>query len=120
MDQSPLTFEFLKGKTLKKKGSKTVRLKGAKSGWDKRQSSLQIAVFIDGVIRIKPLLIFKGKLKGDSRHRTEARKYHPGIVVIFNEKAYANTSNLIAWVKNQYSTASAYCNKCGQACALAN
>jgi hypothetical protein len=29
-------------------------------------------------------------------------------VVIFNEKAWANTSNLLDWVKNQYSTASAY------------
>jgi hypothetical protein len=108
MDQSPLTFEFLKGKTLEKKGSKTVRLKGAKSGWDKRQSTLQIAVFADGVMRMKPLLMFKGKPIGDSRHHTETCKYHPGVAVIFDEKAYANTSNLIDWVKNQYSMASAY------------
>ena len=38
----------------------------------------------------------------------EAQRYNPGVVVIFNEKTYANTSNLIDWVKNQYSMASAY------------
>jgi hypothetical protein len=53
--------------------------------------------------------MFKGKRgKRDSRRRAEYKEYHPGVVVIFNEKAYANTSNLIDWVKNQYSTASAY------------
>jgi hypothetical protein len=36
MDQSPLPFEFLKGRTYAKKGEKTVRLKGGKSGHDKR------------------------------------------------------------------------------------
>lgn len=36
MDQSPLPFKHLKGRTYEKKGNKTVRLKGGKSGWDKR------------------------------------------------------------------------------------
>jgi hypothetical protein len=53
--------------------------------------------------------MFKGKPKSKDRRRLiEAKKYHPSVVVIFNKKAYANTSNLIQWVKNQYSTASAY------------
>lgn len=38
----------------------------------------------------------------------EMKKYNPGVIVIFNEKAYANTSNLISWVKYQYSMASVY------------
>jgi hypothetical protein len=40
MDQSPLLFEFLKGYIYAKKGEKTVRLKGGKSGHDKRQCIL--------------------------------------------------------------------------------
>jgi hypothetical protein len=32
MDQSPLAFEFLKGKTYAKRGEKTMRLKGIKNG----------------------------------------------------------------------------------------
>jgi hypothetical protein len=108
MDQSPLPFEYLKGRTYAKKGDRTVRLREGKSGHDRRQCTLQIAVFADGVMRCKPLLIFKGKVKGDSRRKTERKRYHPNVVVIFNEKAWANTSNLLDWVKNQYSTASAY------------
>jgi len=109
MDQSPLPFEFLKGRTYAKKGEKTIRLKGGKSGHDKRMCTLQIAVFTDGVPRCKPLLMFKGRPKSkDYRRRVEAQRYNPGVVVIFNEKTYANTSNLIDWVKNQYSMASAY------------
>jgi len=108
MDQSPLPFEYLKGRTYAKKGDRTVRIKEGKSGHDKRQCTLQIAVFADGVPRCKPLLMFKGKPKGDGRRKTERQKYHPGVVVIFNDKAWANTSNLLDWVKNQYSTASAY------------
>jgi hypothetical protein len=109
MDQSLLSFEFLKGRTYTRRGDKTVRLKGIKSGWDKRMCTLQIIVFADGIMRCKPLLMFKGKPKvRDYRRKAEYKKYHPGVVVIFNDKAYANTSNLIDWVKNQYSTASAY------------
>jgi hypothetical protein len=59
----------------------------------------------------KPLLMYKGaevKKKKDSRRRAKYKKYHPRVVVIFNEKAWANISNLIQWVKAQYSIASAY------------
>ena len=109
MDQLPLLFEFLKGCTYTRKGDRTVRLKEGKSGHDKRQCTLQIAVFADRVLRCKPLLMFKGKPgKGDARRRAEYKKYHPSVVVIFNEKAWANTSNLLDQVKNQYSMASTY------------
>jgi hypothetical protein len=96
MDQSPLPFEFLKGRTYAKKGEKTVRLKGSKSGHNKRQCTLQIAVFADSIPRCKPLLMFKGKPKSkDYRRRTEEKRYNPGVIVIFNKNVYANTSNLI-------------------------
>ena len=40
IDQSPLPFEFLKGRIYTKKGEKTIRLKGGKSGHDKRMCTL--------------------------------------------------------------------------------
>jgi hypothetical protein len=40
MDQSPLAFEFLKGRTLTRIGDRTITFKGAKSGWEKRQCTL--------------------------------------------------------------------------------
>jgi hypothetical protein len=36
IDQTPLTWEFQKGKTYSRRSKKTVLLKGRKSGWDKR------------------------------------------------------------------------------------
>jgi hypothetical protein len=53
--------------------------------------------------------MFKGKPSSKDRRRpTEIKKYHPGIVVIFNNKAYANTSNFLSWIKGQYSGATAF------------
>jgi hypothetical protein len=40
--------------------------------------------------------MFKGKPKlKDHRRRIEAEQYYPSVIVIFNKKAYANTTNLI-------------------------
>jgi hypothetical protein len=39
--------------------------------------------------------MFKGKPKGDNHRKTEQKKYYLGVVVIFNKKAWANTSNLL-------------------------
>jgi hypothetical protein len=40
--------------------------------------------------------MFKGKAgKRDSCRKAEYKEYYPSVVVIFNKKAYANTSNLI-------------------------
>lgn len=109
MDQSPLPWEVGKNRTYAKRGSKTVLLRTARSGWDKRQCTLQILVFADGVIRCKPLLIFRGKpISKDSRRIKEAKLYNLGVVVVFNEKAYANTKTTIQWVKQQYTYASAF------------
>ena len=53
--------------------------------------------------------MFKGKPKSkDYCRRVKEKRYNPSVIIIFNEKAYANTSNLIDWIKNQYSTASVY------------
>ena len=53
--------------------------------------------------------MFKEKPKSkDYRRRAEEKRYNPSVIIIFNEKVYANTSNLIDWIKNQYSTASVY------------
>jgi hypothetical protein len=99
MDQTPLAFEFLNGRTYDKRGSNTIWLKESRSGSNKRQATLQLCVFVDGEPQCKPLLMFKGKEKGDSRRRTEEKKYHPSVTVIFNEKAYANSTNLKSWIK---------------------
>jgi hypothetical protein len=40
MDQTPIAFEFLSGRTYELKGAKTVWIKEQRSGWDRRQATL--------------------------------------------------------------------------------
>lgn len=49
IDETPLPFEYLSGWTYDFEGSKTVWVRESQSGWDKRQASLVLCVFADGV-----------------------------------------------------------------------
>jgi hypothetical protein len=94
MDQTPLPFENLNGRTYNKKGEKTVWLKEHQYGWNKRQCTLQLTVHANSIPHTKPLIMFKGSETRDSHHYIEEKSYPKDIVVIFNKKAYANTKNL--------------------------
>ena len=61
MDQTLLPFEFNEGKTYAKTGSKTVWVKEQRSGWNKRQATLQICVYTNSLLYTKLLLMFRGK-----------------------------------------------------------
>ena len=100
MDQTPLPFELLSGQTYEPKGSKTVWVKGATSGWDKRQATLQLTIFADGEDRVLPLIFFKGKGIGGSILR-EMLLYDPRVKVRFNPTAYANSENIQEWIEEQ-------------------
>jgi hypothetical protein len=52
MDQTPIGYDFLS--TYDHKGAKTVWIKELRSGWDRRQATLQIVAFADGILRCKP------------------------------------------------------------------
>jgi hypothetical protein len=109
MDQTPLPFEFNEGRTYAKKGSKTIWIKEQRSGWNKRQATLQLCVHADGLPHTPPLLMFRGtEGTGDSRRKAEMKKYPKGINVIFNKKAYANGENLKQWARQQYKWGSAF------------
>ena len=58
MDQTPLPFDFLCGKTYSIGGAKTVWVKGTGSGLDKRQVTVQLCIFADGIARVKPMIVF--------------------------------------------------------------
>ena len=63
MDQTPLPFEYLTGRTYSHKGDKTIWAKSEKAGWDKRQATLVLTAFADGIGRVKPLIIFRASAK---------------------------------------------------------
>ena len=48
-------------KTYDKKGVKEVWAQSGQSGQDKRQATVQLTVFTDGVDRVRPTVIFRGK-----------------------------------------------------------
>ena len=100
MDQTPLPFEFLSTQTYNTKGEKTVWIKGATSGWEKRQATLQLTVFADGGNYVKPLIFYRGKGLGPGVQR-EMREYDPWVVVKFNPTAYANSGNMVEWLQEQ-------------------
>jgi hypothetical protein len=102
MDQTPLPWEYLTGRTYEFKGSKTVWVRSKKSGWKKRQATIQLTIFADGVPRIKPLLIFRGleeNTRNKARRKREAAFYDPRVVVKFNSKGYANTAVILFWLE---------------------
>jgi hypothetical protein len=108
MDQTPISFEFLSSRTYDFKGVKTVWVKEQRSGWDRRQATLQVCVFADGIKRCQPLLIYHGDPIGDSRRRAEEKLYDKRVCVAFNKTAWADSYNLQDWVKRQYASASPY------------
>jgi len=100
MDQTPVPFEYLEGKTYNQIGEKTVWLQSSRSGWDKRQGTIQLTVFADGIPRVKPLLFFRGQGTGPTI-QAERRHYDDRVVVKFNPTAYANSSNMLEWLDEQ-------------------
>ena len=101
MDQTLISFEFLDGMTYDTKGVKTVFVKQTGSRWDRRQATLQIMVYIDGIRCYKPLLIFHGKNEDHrqkpkaSNLRKEYKLYDSRVEVMFNPKAWSNTDLMV-------------------------
>jgi len=95
LNETPIPFEYLEGKTYDTIGSKTVWAKSSQSGWDKRQASLVLCVFADGVPRVPPMIIFRGK---GERLGSERSEYHPGVEVEFNDKAYMNDQLFLRYI----------------------
>jgi len=87
LDETPIPFEYLHGKTYNQQGEKTVRVKETRSGWDKRQATLVVCIFADGVARVPPMIIFHGT---GTRLRAERQRYHQNVLVEFNPTAYMN------------------------------
>ncbi len=52
-DQTPIPFSFMSGGTYADTGSKDISVQPAGAGLDKRQATVQITLFGDGVPRIK-------------------------------------------------------------------
>ncbi|RPA90191.1 hypothetical protein L873DRAFT_1635811, partial [Choiromyces venosus 120613-1] len=95
--ETPIPFEYLDGKTYETTGEKEVWAKSSQIAWDKRQASLILSVFVEAVPRVPPRVIYRGKGKclGDERS-----KYHPNVLVKFNDNAYMNDKLFLHYIED--------------------
>jgi len=97
LDETPIPFEYLDGKTYAIKGSITVSGKTDRSGWDKRQATLILYIFVDGVSRIKPKIIFHASSRNNIR-RKEAHLWNTEVSVELNSTAYNNEKLFLVFI----------------------
>lgn len=100
LDETPTSFECLDGRTYDTVGLKTVWARSAKSGWDKRQASLILMVFADGVSRVKPKLLLHATT-GNIILQKEGHLYDKRVTVEFNKTAYNNEKVFLTQIKNE-------------------
>lgn len=99
LDETPIPFEYLDGHTYDFCGAKTVSGKSDRSGWDKRQATVILYIFADGVSRIPPKLIFHGTAGPNGQiFKQEGHLYSGGVTVEFNETAYNNQGLFQKWI----------------------
>ena len=88
MDQTPLPFVMDDSKTYDQTGSKEIWCASGSSGLEKRQCTVQLTIFPDGVSRVTPLVIFRGK---DLRIKAEEkRKRNNRVKVLFEKNAWCD------------------------------
>jgi len=97
LDETPIPYEFLDGKTYNPIGEKTIWAKESKSGWGKRQASLVLCIFGDGIPRIPPMIIFHGTGR---RLGNEKQQYDTRVLVEYNPTAYMNEGLFERYITN--------------------
>jgi hypothetical protein len=102
-DETPIPFEYIDKKTYNIQGAKTVTAKTDRSGWDKRQATLILYIFADGIPRIQLKLIFYRKAtdEGSKIEERESHLYYKGVTVHFNPTAYNNEELTIQWIDSE-------------------
>jgi len=100
MDETPIPFEYLDRYTYSQKGAKTVSTRSLRSGWGKRQATLILYIFADGIKRLLLKLIFHGTEDGTIAAK-ESQFYSPGVTVEYNPKAYNNKQLIMKWLDDE-------------------
>lgn len=89
VDETPLPWEYLIGRTYNLQGAKTVWSKSADSGTEKYQCTLFLCIFADGVPRVPPILIFTAPT-GDKIRRKESHLWDKRVHVEFLSTGWMN------------------------------
>lgn len=101
LDQTPIEFDFLSGGTYDTVGAKTVSVKSHGSGLEKRQATVQLAIFGNAKNKIKPTIIFHGLgtklMKSSERHTWDKR-----VRVVFQKDAWADEKVMLSWLETDW------------------
>ena len=100
MDQTPLPFVLDDNRTYDTVGAKELWVRSGQSGLDKRQCTVQLTVFGDGVCRLRPTLIFRGK--GLRISKEEKSNWDKRVKVFFQEKAWCDQTLLKCWINEEW------------------
>jgi len=69
-------------------------------GWNKRQATIQLTIFADGIDCVMPLIIFCSTENNTSApRRREEKLFDSRVVVKFNPKGYANSAIMLFWLE---------------------
>lgn len=101
MDQTPIEFDMCaKGATYESRGAKSVWVKSSGSGLDKRQATVQLTIFADGIKRVKPLIVFRGK--GLRISQKEKHLWDSRVTVRFQDNAWVDENVMTFWVQHMW------------------
>ena len=101
MDQTPLPFVLNDGKTYDVTGANEVWCASAASGLDKRQCTVQLTAFADGISRVRPLVIFRGQGKRISKKESDA--WDSRVKVMFQPNAWCDEEIMKAWIESEWN-----------------
>ena len=85
----------------KESGSKEIWCASGSSGLEKPQHTVQLTIFVDGVSRVRPLVIFRGKslcIKAEQK-----RKWDKRVKVLFQKNAWCNEKMMKKWTANEWA-----------------
>jgi len=88
------------GKSYDSTGAKEVWCSNASSGLDKRQCTVQLTIFADGVSRVRPTIIFRGQGKRISPN--EKRSWDSRVNVMFQLKAWCDENVMKVWIEREW------------------
>ena len=100
MDQTPLPFVLDDGKTYNETGAKEVWCASAASGLEKRQCTVQLTVFADGISRVSPLIVFRGQ--GKRLAKKEKDGWDPRVRVMFQVNAWSDGAVRKEWIESEW------------------
>ena len=100
MDQTPLPFVLDDNRTYDTVGAKEIWVRSGQSGLDKRQCTVQLTVFGDGVCRLRPTLIFRGK--GLRISKEEKSNWDKRVKVFFQKKVWCDQTIMKCWINEKW------------------